>query len=153
LAFRGLLTLAEIVAWATIFFGLSWLVLDFPQAFAAGLAFGFLFLPLNRLPAMSFLGAISYSLYLVHVPIGGRIINVAVRLPKTSLIQFAAVVVATAISIFAAYWFWRLIGHQCIEASELTPMFQRSGGMKKFEQKRFVVAFQTNGVVGLTAAD
>jgi peptidoglycan/LPS O-acetylase OafA/YrhL len=110
LAFRRLLTWAELSSWAVVFFGLSWFVLDPPQALAATFAFGFLFLPLNRpVPALSFLGAISYSLYLIHVPIGNRIINLAVRLPATRAVQLAAILFALVISMLAAYCFWHLI--------------------------------------------
>ena len=110
LAFRRLLTWAELSSWAVYFFGLCWFVLEPAAALAAAFAFGFLFLPLSRpIPALSFLGAISYSLYLIHVPIGGRIINLAVRLPSNTAVQLAAVLFAVVISLFAAYCFWRLI--------------------------------------------
>ena len=110
LAFRRVLNLAELLIWAVIFFGLSWFVLDPLQALAAAFAFGFLFLPLNRpVPVLSFLGSISYSLYLIHVPIGGRIINLAARLPPTIIVQLVAVLVAVVVSIFAAYCFWWVI--------------------------------------------
>jgi len=108
LAFRQLLHLAELSIWAIIFFGLSWFVLDHRQALAAAFAFGFLFLPLNRpVPILSFLGAISYSLYLIHVPIGGRVINFAIRLPDTLI--FVAAPIAAVVSNLAAYCFWWLI--------------------------------------------
>jgi peptidoglycan/LPS O-acetylase OafA/YrhL len=62
-----------------------------------------LFIPL------SFLGMISYSLYLVHVPIGGRIINLAGRLPESIEYRYPAIVVAFIVSIFGAYLFWRIV--------------------------------------------
>jgi peptidoglycan/LPS O-acetylase OafA/YrhL len=110
LIFRRFLTWAELSSWAVFFFGLCWFVLGHREALAAAFAFGFLFLPLNRpVPVLSLLGAISYSLYLIHAPIGGRIINLATRLPPTTSVQFAAVLFAVVISLFAAYCFWRLI--------------------------------------------
>lgn len=110
LAVRRVLTSVELLGLAVLFFGLSWFVLDPRQAFAAAFAFGFLFLPLSRpVPIVSFLGMISYSIYLIHVPIGGRIINLAVRLRPTTLVQIVAVLLAVFISIFAAYVYWRLI--------------------------------------------
>jgi peptidoglycan/LPS O-acetylase OafA/YrhL len=54
---------------------------------------------------LRFLGSISYSLYLVHVPIGGRVMNVVARL---QLGPFSAVVVtlgAFLVSVVAAYAF------------------------------------------------
>ena len=58
---------------------------------------------------LSFLGTISYSLYLLHVPIGGRIINLADRLPESIAYRYPAIVVALAVSIIAAYVFWRIV--------------------------------------------
>ncbi len=110
LAFRRSLTSAELSLWAIVFFGLYWFFFSSIQAVAAAFAFGFLFLPLKRpLPILSFLGSISYSLYLVHVPIGGRIINLATRLPPTTIVRLAAVLLAVVVSIVAAYCYWRLI--------------------------------------------
>jgi peptidoglycan/LPS O-acetylase OafA/YrhL len=110
LAFRRILSFAELAMWATVFLGLCWFVLDSRQTFVAAFAFGFLFLPLNRpVPVLSFLGAISYSLYLVHVPIGGRIVNLATRLPATTILQCAAIIFAVGCSIIGAYCFWRLV--------------------------------------------
>lgn len=54
-------------------------------------------------------GTISYSLYLLHVPLGGRVINLATRLPDSRLYRYPAIVAAFAVSIFGAYWFWRLV--------------------------------------------
>jgi peptidoglycan/LPS O-acetylase OafA/YrhL len=61
----------------------------------------------NRL--LLFLGDISYSLYLVHVPIGGRIINAGTRfrLGPTSATLLA--LTALGVSVGAAYVFHRLI--------------------------------------------
>ena len=110
LAFRRLLTFAELSLLTVIILGLCWFTLDRPETFVAAFAFAFLFLPLTRpVPLLSFLGTISYSLYLVHVPIQIRIINLATRLPTTTLIQYTAFLFATALSILVAYWFWRLV--------------------------------------------
>ena len=80
------------------------------ETLAAMMAFSFLFLPINRpLLGLSLLGSISYSLFLVHAPIGGKIINLAVRLPPNTSLQILATMFASAISILAAYAFWRLI--------------------------------------------
>jgi peptidoglycan/LPS O-acetylase OafA/YrhL len=49
------------------------------------------------------LGYISYSLYLMHVPIGGRVINLATRLPSTLPWHLLALAVAITSSIAAAY--------------------------------------------------
>jgi peptidoglycan/LPS O-acetylase OafA/YrhL len=110
LTFRGLLHRVELSIWAVIFFGLSWYGLEHQQALAALFAFAFLFLPSKRpAPVLSFLGAISYSLYLIHVPVGLCVFNLVVRLPPPSIAQLLAVSIAAGASIFAAYCFWRLI--------------------------------------------
>jgi peptidoglycan/LPS O-acetylase OafA/YrhL len=101
----------EIANWCVILLIIFLYVRNDPLETLAGIiAFGFLFLPISRpLLGLSFLGSISYSLFLVHVPIGGRIINLAVRLPPNTNLQILATMFAAAISILAAYAFWRLI--------------------------------------------
>jgi peptidoglycan/LPS O-acetylase OafA/YrhL len=55
------------------------------------------------------LGAISYSLYLVHVPIGGRIVNIGKRFLHDDLGYLALALTALTCSLFAAYVFYRLV--------------------------------------------
>lgn len=55
------------------------------------------------------LGSVSYSLYLVHVPIGGRVVNLAHRLPQTPVTQFAEATIALGISVIAAHLLYRLV--------------------------------------------
>jgi peptidoglycan/LPS O-acetylase OafA/YrhL len=54
-------------------------------------------------------GAISYSLYLVHVPIGGRVINLVSRLPNTLGYRYAGILAAFVVSGLAAVAFWWLV--------------------------------------------
>lgn len=61
------------------------------------------------LTPFAFVGTISYSLYLVHTPIGSRVTNLATRLPETVFYRYSALVAAFAISIGCAYCFWYLI--------------------------------------------
>jgi peptidoglycan/LPS O-acetylase OafA/YrhL len=77
----------------------------------AGLfALALLFFPINRpFFLLSKLGAISYSLYLVHVPIGGKVINFATRLPNVWYVQLSALIIASVITIAAAYVLWRFV--------------------------------------------
>jgi peptidoglycan/LPS O-acetylase OafA/YrhL len=58
---------------------------------------------------LAFLGTISYSLYLLHVPVGGRVINLAQRLPPSALVAVAGIAAATVVSIAAAYALYRLV--------------------------------------------
>jgi len=65
-----------------------------------------------------FLGNISYSLYLVHIPIGGRIINLTENFVHHPLVRDLMVFVALAISIFAAWLFFLLIEKPAITWSK-----------------------------------
>jgi peptidoglycan/LPS O-acetylase OafA/YrhL len=56
-----------------------------------------------------FLGNISYSLYLVHIPIGGRVINLTKQLTEDEFTRSIFVFVAMAVSIFASWVFFKLI--------------------------------------------
>jgi peptidoglycan/LPS O-acetylase OafA/YrhL len=55
-----------------------------------------------RIGPVAWLGAISYSLYLLHVPVGGRAINLATRISDSPWLEIAAVMTALGISIAAA---------------------------------------------------
>ena len=56
-----------------------------------------------------FLGNISYSLYLVHIPIGGRIINLCEGRFHDEFIRSIFVFVALVISIASAWLFYKII--------------------------------------------
>ncbi len=57
--------------------------------------------------AFAFLGAISYSVYLLHVPVGGRIMNLAGRLPTAW--HGPALLLAVLASVCGAYALYRLV--------------------------------------------
>ena len=57
----------------------------------------------------SWLGAISYSLYLVHVPVGGRVVNAGVRAAAYGIPPIVTLVAALIASLGAAVAFYRLI--------------------------------------------
>ena len=56
-----------------------------------------------------FLGDISYSLYLIHVPIGGRIVNAATRVRLGPTAATLVPLTAFGVSVAAAFVFHRLI--------------------------------------------
>lgn len=55
---------------------------------------------------LEFLGAISYSLYLVHIPIGGRVVNIGRRLVDGGVGELVISLTALAICIFSAWVFY-----------------------------------------------
>lgn len=57
-------------------------------------------------PVFRFLGTISFSLYLVHIPVGGRVNNLAAGFIKNTHAREAVVFVSFAISILAAWLFY-----------------------------------------------
>jgi peptidoglycan/LPS O-acetylase OafA/YrhL len=75
--------------------------------FATALAIAFVKIP--RVAAFTFLGAISYSLYLLHVPIGGRVVNFGTRFADSVPMQILVLLAAVACSLFAAYLMFRWI--------------------------------------------
>lgn len=55
------------------------------------------------------LGSVSYSLYLLHVPIGGRIVNLGERLDVTGWMQLAVLGAAVIASLLAAWLLFVLV--------------------------------------------
>ena len=65
------------------------------------------FIKIKKVRAFTFLGAISYSLYLVHVPLGSRVMYVGTLLDP--VYAYAFLVLAFAVSIAAAWILYRLV--------------------------------------------
>jgi peptidoglycan/LPS O-acetylase OafA/YrhL len=63
----------------------------------------------RRNAVLTWFGAISYSLYLVHVPIGGRVVNLGTRLPATVGWQLAVLAAAVGVSVVASWWLYLLV--------------------------------------------
>jgi peptidoglycan/LPS O-acetylase OafA/YrhL len=76
-----------------------------------GLAIGYL--PRVGSRRLVWTGTISYSLYLLHPPIGGRIMNLAERYVWAGLWQWLAVSCALVASIVAAWVFFRVVEQPC----------------------------------------
>ncbi len=75
----------------------------------AATALAILYLPPIRFRPLLWIGTISYSLYLLHAPIGGRVINFAERYELDLVGRVAVFGVALTISVLAAAVFYYLI--------------------------------------------
>ncbi len=80
-------------------------------------ALGILFLPNLAWRPLVWVGTISYSLYLLHVPIGGRVMNFLERFAEFAFVQFLSVPLALAASLFVAWIFFLLVEKPSHEAA------------------------------------
>jgi len=81
----------------------------FPTAIVmllTALAIAFLTL---RYSWLTFLGLVSYSLYLVHVPIGGKVVNLGARYAHGLYSEILVLFLAVTASIFSAYLLYRAV--------------------------------------------
>ncbi len=62
-----------------------------------------------RIKYAAFFGSISYSLYLTHVPVGGRVINLLSNFTHSELQKYGTVFLSIVISIGFAYVFYLII--------------------------------------------
>ena len=67
------------------------------------------FVRIPRFAPLAWLGAMSYSLYLVHVPIGGRVINLGARLGDSLGVQALVLTAAVVASLITSYAMYRLV--------------------------------------------
>lgn len=100
-------------AWYALGVGLagigSHFTLGWPVALAGvATALVIAFVDLRSRPLL-FLGEISYSLYLLHVPIGGRVVNLSLRFPMSPMGKVGVAVVAFFVSVAAACLFYRVV--------------------------------------------
>lgn len=64
------------------------------------------------------LGKISYSLYLLHVPIGGKVVNLFSRWANTVLLKIAVVAIAFLVSLGAAALYYKFIEKPSMDLSK-----------------------------------
>lgn len=64
--------------------------------------------PITARPLL-FLGTISYSLYLIHVPFGGKLIHLVQRVTDNAVFRGGLLVLTTLATLAAAWVFYRLI--------------------------------------------
>jgi peptidoglycan/LPS O-acetylase OafA/YrhL len=75
-----------------------------------------------------FLGSMSYSLYLVHVPIGGRVVNLGQRFGEGSFYEFVIVALALLASLVAAMLLHRFVEVPTLKASRKIGETKRDHG-------------------------
>jgi peptidoglycan/LPS O-acetylase OafA/YrhL len=68
--------------------------------------------------ALISIGLFSYSLYLVHVPIGGRVVNGLLRIP---LPLFVPSIIAVVVSLVAGWWFYTLVERRFLNVTPTLP--------------------------------
>jgi peptidoglycan/LPS O-acetylase OafA/YrhL len=88
------------------------------MAFTIAAACAIAFIEIRRVAPLAFLGAVSYSLYLVHPPIVLRVTNLASRLELTPMIELAVVLAALLLSLITAYLFCLVIEQPAIRWSQ-----------------------------------
>ena len=83
------------------------------------------------IPVLSFLGTISYSLYLTHTLIGNRIVNLAMRTssPWIELGGFAAAILASLSAAVALWYFVERPSHLRARTIKVR------GGVRVWEQQ------------------
>lgn len=85
-----------------------------------------LFVKIPRLRVLSFLGAISYSLYLVHMPIWKRVTIASKAYVDGPWAELGLALIVLALSLAVAVVFWRLIEAPCKAAAKKIEM--KNGG-------------------------
>lgn len=65
-----------------------------------------------------FFSTISYSLYLIHVPVGGKVINLGMRFATSPLSRYSLVLVAVLVSVGFAYLFHKIVEQPAFKLSK-----------------------------------
>lgn len=117
---RGLDTPAWALSCAATFLSLAALRHGAAPAVAAGLAWAVLCYPAaaGSFKALARVGTFSFSMYLLHAPIGGRIVNLMTRAGDSQGLQVVASLLGLAASIGAAWLFWRYIERPASRAAQ-----------------------------------
>jgi peptidoglycan/LPS O-acetylase OafA/YrhL len=107
----GLIGKQQYAALLVVFTALALVKMGVPATVAGFSAVvAILFLHVKN-PVFRFLGMVSYSLYLIHSPIGRRALNVFLRVTgaESQGARIVVIVMATGVSIFAAYLLYRFV--------------------------------------------
>jgi peptidoglycan/LPS O-acetylase OafA/YrhL len=92
-----------------LFVGLTGYSTGIPSAVIAAISAALILLPLDQpFPLLTSLGTISYSLYLVHTPVGDRAVNLVMRI-HSSWIQLGGLIAGVSASVLAAIALWYFV--------------------------------------------
>lgn len=94
-------------------FAMVWYMYGWQLVAISALSLSVMVFVKNVHPVFRFLGTISFSLYLVHLPIGGRINNLAASFVKEMHMREVVVFISFAVSIFAAWLYYITIEKRC----------------------------------------
>jgi peptidoglycan/LPS O-acetylase OafA/YrhL len=101
---------AEIVLWTVVFAALCSRIVGTDDMLSGLLAAALILAPWPKgLRLLSLAGSLSYSLYLVHNPIGDRVFTLFERLPARPVIQITGIAIAVLASLVVAYVFHALV--------------------------------------------
>jgi peptidoglycan/LPS O-acetylase OafA/YrhL len=67
------------------------------------------FSSMPQLYFLGFLGELSYSLYLIHVPVGGRVVNLGKRFAGAPSLEFLLSIIALVICVAFSFFYMKLI--------------------------------------------
>lgn len=103
----GLCRSGEYFAWLLVIAILSLPILAFAEIVTGCVTALFIaFVQMPRWRVFAYLGAVSYSVYLVHVPIGGRVVNLGTRFADTTILQIAVIAGALTATLVMAHVFY-----------------------------------------------
>lgn len=108
------------LSWSAIAIAIAalyWLIDPAVAIVALVTAFLIILVDIPRIRVLGILGAISYSLYLLHVLIGGRVVNIGRRFIEGPVQEFLLSAAALAVSLIAAFIFWKLVEEPAKRAS------------------------------------
>ena len=88
----------------------SWIVLGWLNTLVGVLtSILIIFVKIPKVNLFSLLGDLSYSFYLIHVPIGGRVISLGSRITGGIAVKLSVLVSASTLSLIASYLMYKLI--------------------------------------------
>lgn len=117
--YASLLSRRSYILLLTVISAVNLVALPWPEA-TVGLATALIiaFVQVPRLRLFTALSAISYSLYLVHSPVGSRVLGLGTRFATSAPLQVAVILLATVLSLIAAYALYRLVERPALKWSQ-----------------------------------